>query len=467
MAGPAGAGGLHADQTGRLRNPSLAKTKAMKTNTLLLVIAALAIMPARAAEPEAAKPNILLIISDDQGWNDYGFMGHKQIATPHLDRLAAESLTFTRGYTPVPLCRPSLATMITGLYPHQHGVTGNDPQLPGPGANPQRERLNPKYQRYYDTVIGNFAKQPNFVRDLTARGYVALQTGKWWEGDPIKTAGFTHAMTAGNTPKDRHGGAGLEIGRQGLKPITDFIESSAGKPWLVWYAPMLPHDPHTPPARLLEKYLKLAPSESVARYWACVEWFDQTCGDLLRYLDERKLRDNTIILYSCDNGYIPDPAKNNRFAPRSKRTPYEGGVRTPIMVSWPGKVKPRLDKEHLASTIDIWPTLAALLNTPIPTGLPGINLTSPDALAKRSAIFGEQYAHDIADVDHPTRSLENRWIIEGDWKLIVPDSRNRPDAKPELYHLENDPWELKDLADTEPGRVERLGAKLNGWWSPQ
>ena len=285
-----------------------------------------------AADKPAARPNVLFIISDDQGWGDYGFMGHPQIKTPHLDRLAAESLTFTRGYTPVPLCRPSLATMITGLYPHQHGVTGNDPDLPEKGVNSQGGRNNPKFERYYQTIIKNFAKRPNFVRDLTARGYATLQTGKWWEGDPIKTAGFTHAMTLGTGKGDRHGGKGLEIGRQGIAPVTEFIAAAGKKPWLVWYAPMLPHSPHTPPQALLDKYLKLAPTEPVARYWACVEWFDQTCGELLAYLDSKKLRDNTIIIYVCDNGWIQNPDKANGFAPRSKLTPYEGGVRTPIMV---------------------------------------------------------------------------------------------------------------------------------------
>ncbi len=393
-------------------------------------------------------------------------MGHPHIATPHLDTLAAESLTFTRGYTAVPLCRPSLSTMITGLYPHQHGVTGNDPDLPDKGVNPQAGRGNPKYEHYYQTIIQNFEKHPNLVRDLTARGYLALQTGKWWEGDPKMTAGFTHAMTVGTGKGDRHGGAGLKIGREGLAPITEFIETAGDTPWLVWYAPFLPHAPHTPPQALLDKYLKVAPSEPVARYWACVEWFDQTCGDLLRSLDEKKLRDHTIILYACDNGWIQNPDEANRFAPRSKQTAYEGGVRTPIMVSWPGQVKPRLETNHLASTIDLWPTLAALLQTQAPKNLPGINLTDARATAQRQAIFGEQYAHNMADVDEPTRSLQHRWIIEGDWKLIVPDLRSQTSGQSELYHLAIDPWEKADLAASQVRRVRTLERKLDQWWKP-
>lgn len=409
-----------------------------------------------------ARPNIVFIISDDQAWGDYGFMGHRQIATPNLDRLAARSLTFERGYSPVPLCRPSLASIVTGLYPHQHGVTGNDPQVPDPGVNTMAGRGNPKYARYYETIIHNFTQRPNLVRDLVSRGYVALQTGKWWEGDPVKTAGFTHAMTAGEGKGGRHGDAGLDIGRKGLEPIYKFIEQGGDRPFFVWYAPMLPHAPHTPPEELLQKYLKLAPTKPVARYWACVEWFDRTCGELLDYLDRKGLREKTIIIYTTDNGWLQHPDQANQFAPRSKQTPYEGGVRTPILISWPGHVKPRRDRDHLASNVDLWPTLSALLKTPAAAGLPGINLTDAKAVARRSRIFGEQYTHNIADVDDPTRSLQTRWIIDGWWKLIVPGAK-----RPELYDLRTDPWETNNLAGSSAPRVRKLTGTLDDWWRPK
>jgi uncharacterized sulfatase len=205
----------------------------------------------------------------------------------------------------------------------------------------------------------------------------------------------------------------------------------------------------------------------VARYWASVEWFDRTCGELLRYLENRGLRDNTIVLYTTDNGWLQDPANANRFAPRSKLSPYEGGVRTPIMISWPGRVRPRLDREHLASNLDLWPTLAALLNTPLPAGLPGLNLTDPKAVARRTRLWGEQYTHNIADVAVPARSLQHRWIIDGWWKLIVPDPRRLPDARPALYNLHRDPWENTDLAAKQPRRVKRLSHHLDAWWAPE
>lgn len=421
---------------------------------------------AAAAEQSSSPPNVLVIISDDQAWGDYGFMGHPHLRTPHLDRLAAQSLLFQRGYSPVPLCRPALSSIVTGLYPHQHGVTGNDPSLPDQNVNAMAARGNPKYARYYDTIIHNFRQRPNFVRDLVSRGYLAFQTGKWWEGDPKRTAGFTHAMTHAQPPQGRHGDAGLDIGRKGLEPIFRFLEQAGEKPWLIWYAPFLPHAPHTPPDDLFRNYLPVAPTEPVARYWANVEWFDRTCGELIQHLEQRGQRQNTIILYTTDNGWIQDPHRPNQFAPRSKRTPYEGGVRTPILISWPEQIPPRVDRQHLASNVDLWPTLAALLEIPPPPGLPGINLTDPRAVARRSRIFGEQYAHDIADVNTPTRSLEHRWIIDGWWKLILPDPQTRPGRPPELYDLRKDPSEQNNLASQHHRRVTRLHQQLDAWWNP-
>jgi arylsulfatase A-like enzyme len=230
---------------------------------------------------------------------------------------------------------------------------------------------------------------------------------------------------------------------------------------------MLPHAPHTPPADLLNKYLKVAPSAPVAHYWASVEWFDRTCGELLGYLDKHGLRTNTLVIYTTDNGWIQDAAQTNRFAPRSKLTPYEGGLRTPIMISWPGQVKPRTDKQHLANNVDLWPTLGALLKTPVPPSLTGINLTDPRAVANRERIYGEQYTHNIADVTEPTRSLQTRWIIEGWWKLIVPDPRHPVSTATELYNLRKDPWERTSLAGKEARRVSRLRSSLDGWWRPR
>lgn len=418
---------------------------------------------ARSEEGSAKRPNVLLIISDDHAWTDYGFMGHPQIKTPSIDKLASESLVFTRGYVPSSLCRPSLATMITGLYPHQHGITGNDPALPDPKVNPMAGRANPQFARYYETLMERIEKVPTLPRILGEAGYVSLQTGKWWEGS-YRRGGFTEGMTHGDPRRGgRHGDEGLKIGREGLEPIFSFVRRAKGegKPFFVWYAPMMPHSPHTPPQEILEKYLALNLTPPQARYYAMCEWFDATIGQLLSFLETEGLRENTIIVYLADNGWIQDPAQPNRFAPKSKRSPYDGGVRTPIIFSWPGRIKPQRDDSSLVSSIDIMPTLLHLCDIPCPQGLPGLNVLDREALSKRRAVFGEVYAHNVADVDHPTKSLEYRWVIQDQWKLIVPaDSA----VAPELYQIIDDPHETVDLAKQRPELLKQLIELLDAWW---
>jgi uncharacterized sulfatase len=126
-----------------------------------------------------------------------------------------------------------------------------------------------------------------------------------------------------------------------------------------------------------------------------------------------------------------------------------------------------MDTEHLASTVDLWPTLAALLQTDAPKDLSGINLADEKAVAQRRQIFGETFSHNVADVDHPTRSLETRWAIDGWWKLIMPDPHNRPSAKPELYDLQNDPWEKNNLSAAQPEKMKALSRQLDQWWTPE
>ena len=205
--------------------------------------------------PEAP-PNIVLILSDDQDWHDYGFMGSKVVETPHLDQLARRSLVFERGYVVTALCRPSLASIVTGLYPHQHGVVGNDVS---PATKLDRHREN-------QPVVDAFHRHPSWIRSLVAQGYLAFQSGKWWEGS-WQEGGFTGGMTHGDpTRGGRHGDEGLLIGRQGMAPVTEFIDNAvaAKKPFCLWYAPFLPHAPHNPPAKILEKYTAAGRPENVA-----------------------------------------------------------------------------------------------------------------------------------------------------------------------------------------------------------
>jgi len=421
------------------------------------VLGSLTASAARARTAERP-PNIVMLISDDQGWGDYGFMGHPTIRTPHIDRLAAESLVFTRGYVTAPLCCPSLASMITGLHPHQHKITCNDPPRPGGDPKWTDERLAMRF------AMHDYIEQsPTLPRFLAEKGYRSLQTGKWWMGHH-RRGGFTDGMTHGDPAKGgRHGDAGLAIGRTTMQPLWDFIDEAADEPFFIWYAPMLPHLPHNPPERLFDYYKDKTPSEFVARYWAMCEWWDEGCGQLLDYLDEKGLAENTLVLYICDNGWI-QREDSQLMKPRSKATRYEGGVRTPIMARWPGKVKPRRDGTHLASSVDLAPTILAACGLEPTDDMQGIDLLDRRAVRKRNAVFGAEYGHDAVDVHDPLKNLRYLWVVEGHWKLILPSRSLGGEGKTELYNVMEDPTETKDHADANPRTVKRMTRNIQAWW---
>jgi uncharacterized sulfatase len=402
----------------------------------------------------ASPPNIVLIISDDQAWTDFGFMRHPVIKTPHLDRLAARSAVFRRGYVPTSLCRPSLATIITGLYPHQHGITGNDPPS---GVN---RAAMIKHIHAVSTLPGL----------LATNGYRSFQTGKWWEGNYLD-GGFTAGMTRGDPQSGgRHGDEGLQIGRKGLKPVFDFIDSCRDKPYFVWYAPMMPHLPHDPPKRLLMKYLSPRRPVAVAKYFAMCEWFDETCGQLLEFLDRKGQTKKTLVVFVVDNGWAPpghdDPKFGKappQFSSRSKLSPYDAGVRTPILVSMPGTIAPA-EYPTLISSIDIAPTILAAAGVSKPSALPGLNLFQVIAQhghSAREAVFGEIFAHNVVDVDDPVPGLRDRWCVDRNWKLILPVDRHQP---AELYDVIADPSEQRNRAGKRPELVQKLTDELDGWW---
>jgi uncharacterized sulfatase len=427
--------------------------------------------------PPASRPNVVLILSDDQHWGDYGFMGHQHLRTPSLDRLAAESLVFTRGYVPSSLCCPSLASLITGRYPHEHLVVGNDP----PGS-----RKDGSFEAGREAMTRHLEAWPLLPKLLGQDGYRSFQTGKWWQGN-FKRGGFDEGMTKGQ----RHGDEGLSIGRKTMEPAYDFVQRcrADGKPFFLWYAPMLPHDPHDPPADLVEHYQSKSDSIHVARYWGNVERFDRTVGELLDFLDTEKLAGDTLVVYVTDNGWIQNVDKP-KYAPRSKCSPYDGGLRTPIMLRRPGVILPA-KTEVLASSLDILPTILAACDVPAPDGLPGVNLLDAEKAKSRKQIFGECYTHTLVDLDDPAPSLMWRWTVRRDgdhlWKLVEPvtartgggkvqaleENRLAPDdlarferGEVELFDVARDPHESENLARAEPVTVKELQKSLDTWWNP-
>jgi arylsulfatase A-like enzyme len=206
-----------------------------------------------------------------------------------------------------------------------------------------------------------------------------------------------------------------------------------------------------------------------------VEWFDDTCGQLLDHLDRKNLCDDTLVIYIGDNGWIQQ-TDTPGFAARSKQSPYEGGTRQPTMFCWPGVIEPGDRGEQLCSSVDIAPTALAAAGVDVPEELPGFNLLpalKSGEPTPRCDVFGESFAHDVADIDNPEESLLYRWVIEGRWKLLLTyDGRvgryarhhPREEKRPQLFDLMADPHEETNLAGDHPELVKKLADKIQAWW---
>lgn len=419
------------------------------------------------ASLEAAdeRPNIVMIVGDDQAFTDFGFMGSTVVQTPHLDRLASSSVRFPHGYVPSSLCRPSLVSLLTGLYPHQHKVCFNDPPR---GSD---RRLAERFIR----------EVPTLPRLLAEKGYATFQTGKFWEGN-FRNAGFAEGMTHGDPLRrdphpglgnlvGRHGDLGLTIGRDGLAPIAQFLDKHQQSPFFLWYAPMLPHTPHNPPAKYKTLYEGKGLHPKLVNYYACCSWFDDTVGNLLELLRKRGRLDNTLILFVVDNGWItnlqPQAKGSKPFAPRSKNSPYEMGLRTPILLHWPARLRPG-ERRELVSSIDLVPTALAACGENPPPNVAGLNLlplAEGKARFPRDAVTGAIFHHDASILGEPASDLQHRWIRHENWKLISPVDSKKSD---ELYNLDDDPNESRNLVGN-PDQKNihiRLRARLDQWWNP-
>lgn len=451
---------------------------------------------ALALQTAVAAPNIVYIIPDDQTFRDFGFMGSKDALTPHIDRLAEKSARFVNGYVPTSLCSPSLATMLTGRYPHESGLHYNHPPPGNSGFN--RIQTRREYEAARSPAFEIMQNLPTLPRALAQRGYVSLQTGKFWEGH-YSNAGFTHGMTifepragqdyggnrvlkSGELAAHGNGDHGLQIGRETMQPIADFLNGAGkSKPFFIWYAPFLPHQPHDSPPRYHELHRQRGAAEHRIPYLASISQFDDTVAELMRLLEERGLIENTLIVLCADNGWTPSihrmakSPKEFEHTHESKYSPFEDGLRTPILVSLPGVVRPATHPQ-LVSSVDLLPTvLSAIGELGLIADLPGRSLwaaATGGAALDEKPVFGEIYPGDASSLRHPERDIAYRWVREGEWKLILPHSNSKQApwgdylTEPALYHLTTDPDEKQNLAELEPERVNALRALLNVWWTP-
>jgi uncharacterized sulfatase len=422
----------------------------------------------QAVSPAIDRPNIVLVIGDDHGYRDAGFMGNDLVQTPHLDRLAAEGTVFTTAYNSGSACRPSLFTLLTGLGPYPL----------------ERWRLR-------RTNMGRGRKDPNHILDLqtlpgllTLRGYRSFQAGKHWEGS-WRQAGFT----AGT--KDRNlrgpvvirmsgGEKGLAVGRTTMQPVWDFLEDEPTEPFLLWFAPMLPHIPMNAGPEIRSRYAGAELSPSALAYYANISWLDDAVGQLVAKLEDLSLLERTLIVYVSDNGWDNDPQDDHREGrgrnlggERGKMSMRELGFRTPIIFHWAGHVPAGRVRHELIPTADLFPTLLGYAGLATPPGREGIDLrpaiASDAALPVRTiyGYMGRALSPAISATEANWRKLRRSAFFSRSerWHYFYfPAQADRSLPRIEqLYDLRDDPLEEREISSSHPEVTRQLQSEIEAW----
>jgi arylsulfatase A-like enzyme len=401
----------------------------------------------------AAPPNIILLISDDQGYTDYGFMGSPHVETPNLDRLAEAGFVFDQARGTSSVCRPSLLTLLTGLDPMQIEYRMLETEVSG-GEEPE------------NWLPPNGQTLPAW---LAEHGYVSFLAGKHWEG-PVEAAGFTSGRTDQIAQLEAQE-AGVEpafVGRATMQPVYDFIDTNADHPFLLWFSPRIPHLPHNAPFKLRARYRGKGLSRAAQRYYAMCTWYDQRVGELLAHIETKGIAERTLVIHLADNGWDQQTQNPLPLPPlwsllggdRGKLTMHDLGLRTPLVVSWPGHVVSGARSDALVSTLDVVPTILDLAGISPPPSLPGVSLRG--ALEGGTPTMRHELVGSAAtmrpnrsemDAVHekgekivmlvPGRSYEVR---TAEWHYIQYTHRDQE----ALYRIVDDPMEQTNLIDQYP-----------------
>lgn len=412
-------------------------------------------VPNHALASTHKKPNILFILIDDMGWPDLACFGSKFHETPNIDRLARQGMKFTDAYAACPVCSPTRASIMTGQYPARVGITDF---IPG-HWRPYEKLVVPenRLQLPLESVtLGEVMKE---------QGYATCYIGKWHLGgrdhSPDKQ-GFDKVILGVKNRNDKQVSGFTD---QAIK----FIEERKDEPFFLYLSHHTVHIKLEAPKELVEKYKKKPkPPAGVNNpvYAAMVEHLDTHTGRILKKLDDLSLAENTIVIFFSDNGGLRQ-AYGGYKGPRQivssnaplrdeKGTLYEGGIRVPLIVRWPGVIKPGAECSVPVTSVDFYPTFLDVLSA---KGNPNQPLDGESILPplkqtgklKRDAIYWH-YPH-----YHHSRPAGA--IREGDYKLI----EFYVDGRLELYDLANDIGEKKNLAADMPHKAARMQQKLSRW----
>ncbi|MFT5127062.1 MAG: arylsulfatase A-like enzyme [Rhodothermales bacterium] len=429
-----------------------------------------------AAAIAAKNPNVLFIFMDDYGWKDTGYMGSDFYETPHLDKLAGEGMIFSDAYSCSANCAPARACLLSGQYTPRHEVYNV-------GTGP---RGNAKYRKLKH-IAGTSTLRTDIVtwaQCIQKAGYKTATMGKWHLSDDPLPYGFdiniggTHS---GGPPKGYFPPHGKAPGLENTPPgeyITDrlsdeaisFIRTHKDQPWLLYLTHFAVH---TPIQAKKEDIAKFAAKEKGEIHQndvmaGMIKSVDDGVGRIRQALEELELADNTVIVFFSDNGGY-GPATSMRPLKGYKGTYYEGGIRVPFFVKWPGVVKPGSRSAEPIIGVDLYPTLCEITGAALPEQpLDGVSLLplfkggshlDRDAIYWHFPAYLQSYSRSNEQRDPLFRSRPCSIVRMGDYKL----HEYFEDGGLELYNLKNDLSESTDLAASMPEKAQELHAKLKAW----
>ena len=413
---------------------------------LQLMAGCLAAPLARAAA-RAPRPNVVFIVSDDQGYGDISCYEHpKEVRTPNMDRMAQRGVRFEQGYANAYVCAPSRAAIMTGTYQQRCGFyTASDSRVGLPLSQVTMANVLKK-EGYRTCALGKWHLGIEPAYHPMKRGfdeyYGFLGHGAHDYYDLKRTGETYNSILRNYEPIDETGYLTDNLGREAVS----FIGRNSDKPFFLYLAFNAVHVPMQAPEELIRKYDTGDPKRNTLM--GMLEAEDNAIGKVLGELKQRKLEQNTILVFVSDNGGARANSSNNGPLRDYKQSVYEGGIRVPFVISWPGHLRESSVCREPVMFMDIMPTVAAAVGAPVPQGLEGKNML-PVLTGKASGPLHEALFWDGAEQKTAVRS--------GRWKLV-----NNP-GKTELFDLESDVGEKTDLAAQKPEIVAQLREKFETW----
>ncbi len=408
------------------------------------------------------KPNFLLIFTDDHGYGDVSAYGPSEVRTPNIDRIGAEGMLFTTMRANCTVCSPSRAALLTGRYADRVGV---------PGVIRTKPEDSWGYLDPTASTLANVLKKEGYHTGLVGKWHLGLES----PNTPNERGftffhGFLGDMMDSYNTHLRHGKNYMRRNSEVIDPkghATELFSDWAAEylrerakvkhqPFFLYLAYNAPHFPIEPPAEWLEKVKTRAPQmdEKRAKNVAFVEHLDDGIGRVLAALKESGLEQNTVVVFTADNGGSLPHAQNNDPWRGGKQDHYDGGLRVPFMVRWPGQIKAGSRCDYAGLNFDLVPTFLELTGAKPPPGLDAVSLLPA---LRGGRITRERYLYFVrreGGVAYGGKSYEA--LIHGDWKLL----HNDPFSPLELYNLKTDPQEKTNLAADNKKMFNELSAIL-------